>query len=232
MVEYLRRNTIYQGVLLPPRSWSTIGCHYSPQSLSSLYWTFTQSTHHFLFHSFIWITQWLYSKCAKCAYTQQKGLNVQKSSCREFLLNVLLLPGDEASRGHKVVTQKVSLLLCCSCRLTRLPVLHRLQIPRAVISPGSIDNHVIGGLPVSEARRCVGLRPALAQEVVNAQGGQGYFHHLLWLQADGGPEDPQPVHQNPKGVFCHPPCPRQPDVQNPLRVVHPLCRVRLHEVIP
>ena len=36
------RNTIYQGVLLqsvygqlPPRSWSTIGCHYSPQSLSS-----------------------------------------------------------------------------------------------------------------------------------------------------------------------------------------------------
>ena len=42
MVEYLRRNTIYQGVLLqsvygqlPPRSWSTIGCHYSPQSLSS-----------------------------------------------------------------------------------------------------------------------------------------------------------------------------------------------------
>ena len=42
MVEYLRRNTIYQGVLLqsvygqlPRRSWSTIGCHYSPQSLSS-----------------------------------------------------------------------------------------------------------------------------------------------------------------------------------------------------
>ena len=42
MVEYLRRNTIYQGVLLqsvygqlPPRSWSTIGCQYSPQSLSS-----------------------------------------------------------------------------------------------------------------------------------------------------------------------------------------------------
>ena len=36
------RNTIYQGVLLqsvygqlPPRSWSTIGCQYSPQSLSS-----------------------------------------------------------------------------------------------------------------------------------------------------------------------------------------------------
>ena len=42
MVEYLRRNTIYQGVLLqsvygqlPPRSWSTIACHYSPQWLSS-----------------------------------------------------------------------------------------------------------------------------------------------------------------------------------------------------
>ena len=42
MVEYLRRNTIYQGVLLqsvygqlPPRSWSTIRCHYSAQSLSS-----------------------------------------------------------------------------------------------------------------------------------------------------------------------------------------------------
>ena len=44
MVEYLRRKTIYQGVLLqsvygqlPPRSWSTIKirCHYSPQSLST-----------------------------------------------------------------------------------------------------------------------------------------------------------------------------------------------------
>ena len=44
MVEYLRRKTTYQGVLLQsvygqlsPRSWSTIKiwCHYSPQSLST-----------------------------------------------------------------------------------------------------------------------------------------------------------------------------------------------------